>query len=160
MILNYSTQDVIENKKSIFLAGPIPREKGSTNWRMDAIKLFEKYKYDGLLYIPQDEAGLIVDGDQDETKWELKALAIAKKIMFWVPREFPAMLGLTTNVEFGMWIQSKKVIYGRPDNALMIDYLDLLYEKYYHQKPENNLDDLIKKSVIEVNEEYRSVKNA
>ena len=36
------------------------------------------------------------------------------KILLW---EIPNMSGFTTNVEFGYWLHSGKVLYGRPDGA-------------------------------------------
>ena len=68
-------------------------------------------------------------------------------IVFWVPRKFPSMLGLTTNVEFGYWLKSKKCIYGRPDDSYRTDYLDWLYNLEYNKKPENSLDELLRQAV-------------
>ena len=33
MIINYSDQEVIKNKKSIFIAGPTPRDGNVKSWR-------------------------------------------------------------------------------------------------------------------------------
>lgn len=60
------------------------------------------------------------------------------------------MPAFTTNVEFGYWLHSNKVIYGRPDDAVKIKYLDWLYELDYNEKPFNNLDDLLKGAVKKV----------
>lgn len=53
--------------------------------------------------------------------WERMALTEATVIMFWVPRSLPDMAGFTTNVEFGYWMPTKKVIYGRPNTAKKIN---------------------------------------
>ena len=45
------------------------------------------------------------------------------------------MLGLTTNVEFGYWLKSKKCLYGRLNNAYRTDYLDWLYKLEYEEEP-------------------------
>ncbi|HIT37237.1 MAG TPA: hypothetical protein IAB59_02000 [Candidatus Onthousia faecipullorum] len=45
----------------------------------------------------------------------------------------------------------KKIIYGRPDDAVKIKYLDWLYEFDYNEKPFNNLDDLLEEAVKKVN---------
>ena len=66
------------------------------------------------------------------------------------------MPAFTTNVEFGYWMHSKKIIYGRPDNAVKIKYLDWLYELDYNEKPFNNLDDLLKKAVKKVNNQEKT----
>ena len=71
--------------------------------------------------------------------------------MFWIPRSLPDMPAFTTNVEFGYWLHSNKVIYGRPDDAVKIKYLDWLYELDYNEKPFNNLDDLLEEAVKKVN---------
>lgn len=147
MILNYSDQNIIRNEKSIFLAGPLPRKKDIKNWKDDALEYLRELNYDGVVYIPEKTNNKIIEGDLDQTNWEIEAMKSAKVILFWIPREFPDMLGLTTNVEFGLWLSSGKVLYGRPDNAYMIEYLDLMYEKYYNKKPHNNLYNLIKEAV-------------
>jgi hypothetical protein len=79
--------------------------------------------------------------------WERIALTEATVIMFWIPRSLPDMPAFTTNVEFGYWLSSGKVIYGRPDNASKIKYLDWLYELDYRKKPINNLETLLRESI-------------
>ena len=49
----------------------------------------------------------------------------------------------------------KKIIYGRPDDAVKIKYLDWLYEFDYNEKPFNNLDDLLEEAVKKVNSEEK-----
>ena len=107
MKLNYSDQKIEIGKESIFLAGPIPRKNEVKNWKEDAIKYLEILKYDGIVYIPEKQNKKVVEGDLDETNWEINAMTNAKKIVFWIPRRFPDMLGLTTNIEFGMTITFK-----------------------------------------------------
>lgn len=36
MVINYSDQEVIKNKKSIFIAGPTPRDGNVKSWRTTA----------------------------------------------------------------------------------------------------------------------------
>ncbi|MDD4547330.1 MAG: hypothetical protein PHI05_01120 [Bacilli bacterium] len=56
MELNYSDKNVIiSNKNSIFLAGPTPRDEDTISWRIEAIKYLRKRKFDGIVYIPEDE---------------------------------------------------------------------------------------------------------
>lgn len=83
----------------------------------------------------------------DQVSWEREALTEATTILFWIPRSFPDMPALTTNVEFGYWMHSGKIIYGRPDNAEKIKYLDWLYEEDYGMKPIDNLDELLEKAI-------------
>ena len=83
--------------------------------------------------------------------WEREGLTKASIIVFWIPRSLPDMPAFTTNVEFGYWLHSKKIIYGRPDDAVKIKYLDWLYELDYNERPFNNLDDLLEEAVKKVN---------
>ena len=83
--------------------------------------------------------------------WEIEGLTKASIIVFWIHRSLPDMPAFTTNVEFGYWLHSNKVIYGRPDDAVKIKYLDWLYELDYNERPFNNLDDLLEEAVKKVN---------
>ena len=47
-----------------------------------------------------------------------------------------------------------KIIYGRPDNATKIKYLDWLYKEDYNKIPINDLDELLKESIILANNLY------
>ena len=57
------------------------------------------------------------------------------------------MPAFTTNVEFGYWLHTGKVIYGRPDEAVKIKYLDWLYKVDYNKEPINDLDSLLSESI-------------
>ena len=147
MIINYSDQEVLKGKKSIFLAGPTPRDDSVQSWRVDACKLIEDLGFDGVVYDPEYST-LKPRGDYlDQVEWEREALSNASVILFWVPRVLPDMPAFTTNVEFGYWIHTGKVIYGRPDDARKIRYLDWLYKKDTNKDPYNNLVDLLKEAI-------------
>lgn len=154
MITNYSDQDVIENRKSIFLAGPTPRDKNIISWRNDATSKLESLGFDGVVYVPEYEGLQAKEDYTDQAMWERKALFEATVIMFWIPRELPNMPAFTTNVEFGYWLHTGKVIYGRPDNASKIKYLDWLYKIDYDEEPLNNLDQLLIESINLSNKLY------
>jgi hypothetical protein len=87
-----------------------------------------------------------------EVEWEDEALTRCTLIVFWVPRDLKTLPGFTTNVEFGMYLRSGKIIYGRPDNAPETRYLDYFYKKITGKEPENNLHDLLKNAVQMVKE--------
>lgn len=53
------------------------------------------------------------------------------------------MPAFTTNVEFGYWLHTGKILYGRPDDARKIKYLDWLYETNMNSKPYNSLEELL-----------------
>jgi hypothetical protein len=55
-------------------------------------------------------------------EWDERALKAASVIMFWVPRSHD-LPGLTTNIEFGMWMDSGKVVFGAPANADDVKYM-------------------------------------
>lgn len=147
MIINYSDEEVIKGKKSIFLAGPTPRGENASSWRTDVCKTLEELGFDGVVYVPEYSSWKPRESYDDQAMWEREALTEATVIIFWIPRTLPDMPGFTTNVEFGYWLHSGKVIYGRPDDAKKIKYLDWLYELDYKKKPINDLYSLLEESV-------------
>ena len=158
MEINYSDQQVIKGRKSIFLAGPTPRNDSVVSWRKEFCKKLEEKGYDGLVYIPEYSTQKPKTDYDDQVNWELEALAGATIIVFWIPRKLPEMPAFTTNVEFGYWLSSGKVLYGRPDDAQKIKYLDSLYMREYEKEAINNIDDLVKFSIIEANKKYNETK--
>lgn len=147
MKINYSDQEVMKGEKSIFLAGPTPREENITSWRTEACKKLEELGFDGIVYVPEYSTWKPKEDYVDQAMWERIALTEATTILFWIPRKLPELPAFTTNVEFGYWLHSNKVIYGRPDDASKIKYLDWLYELDYHKKPLNNLEQLLKEAI-------------
>ncbi len=156
MMVNYSNMEVIlNNKKSIFLAGPTPRDKETKSWRPDAIKYLEAKHFDGIVYYPEYENIKKIDYE-DQVEWERKALINATVIVFWIPRDLEKMPALTTNVEFGYWIarEPKKIIYGRPDKAKKNKYLDWLFSKESKEQIYNNLEETLDRAVEIINKEH------
>ena len=152
MKINYSDQEVIKNEKSIFLAGPTPRGENALSWRTEACKFLEENGFDGLVYVPEYSTWKPKEDYVDQAEWEREALLNASVIAFWIPRELPDMPAFTTNVEFGYWLHSGKVLYGRPDNARKIKYLDWLYKVDTNTDPYNNIEDLLLSSITKANE--------
>lgn len=120
--------DRVSVRESIFLAGPTPRDENGTDWRPGAIDLFERHlTSDITLFVPAPFVDKYPEREQNydcQIRWEDQALNFADVILFWVPRELNHMPAFTTNVEFGAWIKSGKVVYGRPDDAPKCGYLD------------------------------------
>lgn len=108
--------------KSIFLAGPTPRDKNVESWRPEAIRLLEKLGYDGVVFTPEQRTGPFEHYD-DQVEWEHKALNKADCVLFWIPRDLETMPAFTTNVEFGMLYKSGKIVAGAPENAPKNKYL-------------------------------------
>ena len=117
MKINYSNQEVLKNEKSIFLAGPTPRREDVKTWRIEACDKLEKFGFDGIVYVPEYSANIPLESYDNQVEWERDALSNASVIAFWVPRDLKDMPAFTTNVEFGYWIHSGKIIYGRPDDS-------------------------------------------
>ena len=51
MIINYSDQKVIKNKKSIFLAGPTPRNNSAISWITNACKTLKCQHFQYLIMV-------------------------------------------------------------------------------------------------------------
>lgn len=151
MIINYSDQEIIKGEKSIFLAGPTPREEHIISWRVEACKYLEELGFEGIVYIPEYYTWKPRENYINQAIWERTCLIEATVIMFWIPRHLPDMPGFTTNVEFGYWMHSKKVVYGRPNDAEKIKYLDWLYELEYNKKPLETLYETVRESISLIN---------
>lgn len=82
--------------------------------------------------------------------WERIGLTNASVIAFWIPRYLPDMPAFTTNVEFGYWLHTGKVVYGRPNDAEKIKYLDWLYKLDYNEEPVDSLEELLNISVKKI----------
>lgn len=147
MKINYSDQEVIKGVKSIFLAGPTPRGSETESWRTNACELLEENGFDGVVYVPEYSTWKPKTDYVDQAEWEREALTNASVIAFWIPRELPDMPAFTTNVEFGYWLHSGKVLYGRPDSASKIKYLDWLYRVDTGLEPVNNINDLLLEAI-------------
>lgn len=147
MIINYSDQEVIRGGKSIFLAGPTPRGNEIDTWRTEACSILKKIGFDGVVYVPEYSTWKPKADYIDQAMWEREALTSSTVILFWIPRKLPDMPAFTTNVEFGYWLHSGKVIYGRPDEASKIKYLDWLYRIDYDKEPVSDLEILLKQAV-------------
>ena len=151
MRVSFSDEVVLKGKKSIFLAGPTPREEKVASWRVDAVKKLEELGFDGVVFVPEYSPWVPKTNYVDQANWEREALTEATVILFWIPRSLPDMPGFSTNVEFGYWLHSKKVIYGRPDGAPKTKYLDWLYKTDYNEEPFNDLDKLLEYAVEIIN---------
>lgn len=154
MKINYSDQEVVKNQKSIFLAGPTPRGENAKSWRTDACKKLEELEFDGVVYVPEYSTWKPKVDYIDQAMWERIALTESTVILFWIPRSLPDMPAFTTNVEFGYWLHTNKVIYGRPNNAEKIKYLDWLYKLDYNEEPYSDLDTLLVGTIAKANKLY------
>ncbi len=143
-------------KPSIFLAGPTVRgnQPHLTSWRFEAIEIFKKLEFNGSIILPE----FTYKTESDKGKkwiplWEFNGLKSCNVILFWIPRT-KELIGLTTNWEHGYWAGKymEKLIYGRPDDAYRIDYIDTMWEAIHQDEGRtfqiyNTLEDTIKASI-------------
>jgi hypothetical protein len=98
-----------ENKRregSVFLAGPTSRNFILPfNWRCLAVKHLRVAGFKGWIYVPEPR-GIEEKGDFTERgyihSWESDRLFSATHKVFWIPRSGTELLGLNTNLEFGI----------------------------------------------------------
>ncbi len=119
----FALQDTPIVGHSVFLAGPTPRNHATPSWRPHMINLLRKSRYYGDILIPEKEGNYMDYDYETQTKWEVKYLNEASLILFWVPRSIPTMPAFTTNIEFGEFMHSGKIILGYPIGAEKMRYL-------------------------------------
>ena len=147
----FSNNKIKRGEKSIFLAGTTEADPDK-DWRRKVITLLEKKGYDGVVYNP-DYTSLKVKNDyKTQLEWELRGIKDATAILFWVDRDLAKRPGLTTNVEFGYWLHSGRLFYGRPNDSQKCLYLDMLYEMHEVRKPETDLEALVNRVLKYLNE--------
>lgn len=140
----------IKTLDGIFLAGPCIREKHYDlfePWRNTAIDMFEKYGFKGDIFSPEP---FCRSGYQDQILWEEMYLTHAKVIMFWIPRQLDILPAFTSNVEFGEWMKSGKVVLGYPPRACKMGYLQFKAERY-NIPVANNLERTVKLAIEQFN---------
>ena len=151
MLINYLGEEVIktEDKKSIFLAGPIAKNKCANSWRESAIEILKKLGFDGIVYNPECYNISEEQNKEFQIDWEMKALENTGIIIFWVPAEVKNMQTLLTDYNFGVWYDISKVLYGR-EKGMKMQYLDYKYCRYSNKLPYENLEHLLENAVKQI----------
>lgn len=117
--------------KSIFLAGPTPREHHVPSWRPEALRILQDtLGFTGTVIVPETADGKPHAYTHAQILWEWEALTHATIVAFWIPRHIETMPAFTTNVEFGMLASSGKIVMGHPDGAAKMKYLDALAKRH------------------------------
>lgn len=126
----YAEDEIPKAGKKVFLAGSTPRSLDVQSWRPQMIQELRKSGYREHILIPEKKNR--EDGyDYDtQVEWEDKALNAVDLIVFWVPKNLDSMPGFTTNIEFGEWMKSGKVILGYPEQAYGMRYMNKKAVKY------------------------------
>lgn len=118
-------------EKSLFLAGPTPRDKSVLSWRPKALDTLREKGYDGVVFVPEDREGATRASYEAQVDWEHKCLHMADCILFWVPRNLRTLPGFTTNIEYGLFAHLGKSILGAPRNASKMEYFREIAERFH-----------------------------
>ena len=154
MNLIYNNDDINFDitKNTIFLAGPTSRINCHDSWRKNASKYLEEFGFNGNIIIPEPKNCIVSNNIDKNTQieFERQYLSMSNIILFWIPRNNSELIGLTTNIEFGEWYNSNKVVVGFPDDSIKNDYIKYIIDEnnldFY-----NNLEELCKISVDKLN---------
>jgi hypothetical protein len=114
----------ISNFPPLFLAGPTPRDD-SRSWREEAIEYLRLYQRLRVL-VPEP----FCNNYEKQIRWETWGLSNSYCIVFWIPRNLDSLPGFTTNIEFGEWMKSGKVILGYPEGTPKMRYLHYRAREY------------------------------
>jgi len=101
------------------------------SWRKEALSILEELNFNLTVFVPEDRDGIWDDSInfEEQIEWEEHALKKADCILFWIPRNLATLPGFTTNIEFGAWKESGKIVLGFPPDAVKMKYLE-----YYARK--------------------------
>jgi hypothetical protein len=154
----YSNEPIPKNQSIIFLAGPTLRisdnfDGVADSWRNEAISLLKTNGFEGTVCAPEFTNGRKPKGwtyDQ-QIQWELEGLSRASVILFWIPRDLKNLPAFTTNIEFGNFINSGKIVIGAPPSAPKNEYLKKRCEMLGINW-NNTLEDTVKEVMTKIND--------
>jgi nucleoside 2-deoxyribosyltransferase len=116
--------------KSIFLAGPTPRDPSVKSWRPKAIDILNELNFQGTVFVPECEDWTVHGDYDDQVHWEWEAINSATVVCFWIPRDLDILPAFTTNIEFGYLIASGKIVLGYPTDSPKNKYIDKLAKRH------------------------------
>jgi hypothetical protein len=113
----WAREPVPTGSPSVFLAGPTPRAEAVPSWRPAAIRALTAAWVGPqplTVLTPESRGGRRAAEYHDQVEWEASGLDRATAILFWIPRDLHTLPGFTTNVEFGLYARSGRVVLGAP----------------------------------------------
>jgi hypothetical protein len=138
--------EVPEDEPSIFLAGPTPRNSRIPSWRPLALHTLSRLNFEGQVFVPETPGGGMSMEYEEQVEWEETYLRDARCIMFWIPRDLEHLPGFTTNIEFGRWCDTNKVVVGWLPGAPKMRYIEY-YAKKLRIPTADTLNDTVKLAV-------------
>lgn len=90
----------------VFLGGAIDMGKAE-NWQAKIIELLDSTS--NLVVLNPRRAEFTAEMEDEQIRWELRALETADAILMWFPKESEAPISL---LEFGLYLQSGKLLAG------------------------------------------------
>ena len=150
----YAGEELHSPKFSIFLAGPTPREASVKSWRPEFIEELKSKGFSSSVFAPENRVLGSPYDFETQVDWEVSGLTKANLVIFWIPRNLETMPAFTTNIEFGEFMHSGKIIVGFPPDSVNNRYIGKRCQM--HNVP---LFDNIKKMVSFICEEENKVIN-
>lgn len=120
--------------RTIFLAGPTPRQIVKRQWRQEAFSYLQSQNFDGTVISPINQDFSPITDEQytaGHIEWEYHAMSQSDVIVFWVPRDLKIYPAFTTNIEWGMWLSSGKVVLGYPKDTPGMTHMTHYAKKLY-----------------------------
>ncbi len=119
----------------VFLGGAIDMGKAE-NWQSEVIELLGSFS--DLVLLNPRRAEFTTEMEDEQIRWELRALDTADAILMWFPKESEAPISL---LEFGLYLQSGKLLVGVEDGFYRQRNIELTAE-YYRVEVSHSLQQL------------------
>ena len=147
----YALEEFEKETRPLILVGPTPRSRDVVSWRLRALEILRAMEYgvDGgscTVFVPEPRDQNWTPNYHNQIDWEHNALTLCAKhgkIACWVPRNLETLPGFTTNVEFGLFLASGNLFYGRPEGAPKTRYLDHIFKLKTGLNPWVTLEELL-----------------
>jgi hypothetical protein len=152
---------------TIFLAGPTGKTRVNLldrpGWRQNALTILENNSYSGTVFVPEDDfndpnfvhhENLDDKLYSEQVEWENHCMNISDAIIFNFCRT-KTNLGLTTNIEFGKYLKSRRLFVCVPPESINNEYI---IEMCKREKITiyNTLEECIKACLDYLNPNYRN----